>query len=116
MIEKLPGSDVYGSYAYDIAVLKYFVGARNGGGWQVQSKSKMRRSSSRVVLGRIVQGIDSSIHSVGTRVRMSLDWSHSSTSSGGRIRRPVSMDGTNHSFNTKKMAQFNCSTTSPPLF
>lgn len=113
MIEKLPGSDVYGSYAYDIAVLKYFVGARNGGGRQVQPRSKMRRSSSRIVLGKIVQGIDSSIHSVGTRVRMSLDWSHSSTSSGRR--RPASMDGSNHSFSKKKTAQFNNSSTSPPL-
>ena len=36
MIEKLPGADLYESFAYDISVLKYFVGVRNGGGRERQ--------------------------------------------------------------------------------
>ena len=107
MIEKLPGSDLYDSFAYDIAVLKYFVGARQSGGRAVQSGSNKKRSS-RVnpLFGKIRQGIDSSLHSVGGRIRMGLDFSGHSTNSA-RMR-PASMDGSNHSRRsaTKKMAQF----------
>lgn len=107
MIEKLPGADLYESNAYDISVLKYFVGVRNSVR-EKQSGSKKRSSaSSRVnpLFGKIPQWIDSSIHSVGAKVRMSLDFSAHSTNSA-RMR-PASMDGSNHSLNTKKTAQFN---------
>lgn len=100
MIEKLPGSDLYDSFAYDIMVLKYFV--RDGNGRKQQSKAKKRRASGSH-FGKILQSIDSSLHSVSGRIRAGLDFSsHSSTS--GRMR-PASMDGSNHSLNTKKTAQ-----------
>lgn len=102
MIEKLPGSELYDSFAYDIMVLKYFV--RDGGGRKQQSKSAKRRASGSR-FGKIRQGIDSSLHSVSGRIRASLDFSgHSSNS--GRMR-PSSMDGSNHSLNTKKTARSN---------
>jgi hypothetical protein len=104
MIEKLPGSDLYDSFAYDIMVLKYFV--REGTGRKRSSKtSKRRASGSRVnpLFGKIRRGIDSSLHSVSGRIRASLDFSgHSSNS--GRMR-PSSMDGSNHSYGTKKTAK-----------
>lgn len=109
MIEKLPGSDLYDSFAYDIAVLKYFVGGESRRSKMRHSASSKRRRSSRVnpLFGKIVQGIDSSLHSVSGRIRASLDFSgHSSNS--GRMR-PASMDGSNHSFNTKKTSQFSIS-------
>ena len=103
MIEKLPGSDLYDSFAYDIAVLKYFVGKSQGGGRQRHSGSTKKPTSSRV-FGKIRQSLDSSLHSVSGRIRASLDWSgHSSNS--GRMR-PASMDGSNHSYTAKKVAQF----------
>jgi hypothetical protein len=119
MIEKLPGADLYESFAYDISVLKYFVGVRNGGGREKQSGTSKKRSavSSRVnpLFGKIRHGIDSSIHSAAGRLRMSLDFSsHSNTS--GRMR-PASMDGSNHSFNSKKavfQAAFEFNTNGPP--
>ena len=102
MIEKLPGSDMYDSFAYDIMVLKYFV--RDGSGRKQKSKSAKRRASGSR-FGKIRQGIDSSLHSVSGRIRASLDFSgHSSNS--GRMR-PSSMDGSNHSLNTKKTTRIN---------
>jgi len=99
MIEKLPGSGLYDSFAYDITVLKYFV--REGSGKRKSKTAKRRASGSgRPLFGKIRQGIDSSLHSFSGRIRASLDFSgHSSIS--GRMR-PSSMDGSNHSFNTKK--------------
>lgn len=106
MIEKLPGSDLYDSFAYDIMVLKYFV--REGSGRKRQSKSAKRRASgSRVnpLFGKIRQGIDSSLHSVSGRIRASLDFSGHSANSG-RMR-PSSVDGSNHSLNTKRTTRSN---------
>jgi len=104
MIEKLPGSDLYDSFAFNIMVLKYFV--REGTGRKRTSKtSKRRASGSRAnpLFGKIRRGIDSSLHSVSGRIRASMDWSgHSSNS--GRMR-PSSMDGSNHSYGTKKTAK-----------
>lgn len=101
MMEKLPGSDLYDSFAYDIRVLKYFV--RDGSDRKRRNKTAKRRASgSRAgpFFGKIRQGIDSSLHSFGGRIRAGLDFSgHSSNS--GRMR-PSSMDGSNHSYGTKK--------------
>jgi len=103
MIEKLPGSNLYDSFSYNIMVLKYFVGA--GSSRDRQTDSGKRRSSSRVnpLFGKIMQGIDSSLHSVGGRIRAGMDFSGHSLNSA-RMR-PASMDGSNHSLNTKKTAQ-----------
>lgn len=100
MIEKLPGSDLYDSFAYDIMVLKYFV--RDGNGRKQQFKAKKRQASGSH-FGKILQSIDSSLHSVSGRIRAGLDFSSHSSTSG--IMRPASMDGSNHSLNTKKTAQ-----------
>mmetsp|Transcript_12056 Transcript_12056/g.30548 ORF Transcript_12056/g.30548 Transcript_12056/m.30548 type:complete len:594 (-) Transcript_12056:77-1858(-) len=104
MMEKLPGSDLYDSFAYDIRVLKYFV--RDGSSRKGRSKTSKRRASgsrSGPFFGKIRQGIDSSLHSFSGRLRGALDFSgHSSNS--GRMR-PSSMDGSNHSFNTKKTSR-----------
>lgn len=101
MMEKLPGSDLYDSFAYDIRVLKYFV--RDGSDRKRRNKKAKRRASgSRAspFFGKIRQNIDSSLHSFSGRIRAGLDFSgHSSNS--GRMR-PSSMDGSNHSFGTKK--------------
>mmetsp|Transcript_9618 Transcript_9618/g.23319 ORF Transcript_9618/g.23319 Transcript_9618/m.23319 type:complete len:575 (+) Transcript_9618:346-2070(+) len=103
MIEKLPGSDSYDSFAYDIAVLKYFVGKIPGGGRKRHSGPKTKSRSSRV-FGKLKQTLDSSLHSVSGRIRAGLDWSgHSSNS--GRMR-PASMDGSNHSNTARKVALF----------
>jgi len=104
MIEKLPGSDLYDSFAYDIAVLKYFVGKSQGGGRQRHSGTAIKNTTSSRVFGKIRQSLDNSLHSVSGRIRAHLDWSgHSSNSS--RMR-PASMDGSNHSYTAKKVAQF----------
>jgi serine/threonine protein kinase len=100
MMQKLPGSDLYDFFAYDIRVLKYFV--RDGSDRKQKTQTAKRRASrSRASLfGKIRLGIDSSLHSVSGRIRAGLDFSgHSSNS--GRMR-PSSMDGSNHSYNTKK--------------
>ena len=98
MIEKLPGADKYGCYAYDIAVLKYFVEARTAYNREQSSRhsSKMhhrRRSSSKP--GKLQRVLDSSFHSVRMSVRKSLDGSLSSS------RRSRNSD-TGGSFTTKK--------------
>lgn len=104
IIEKLPGFDLYDSFAYDIRVLKYFV--REGNGSKQQSDSSKRSfKGTRVnpLYGKIRQSIDSSLHSVSGRIRATLDFSgHSSRS---ERMRPASMDGSNHSMNHKKTAK-----------
>mmetsp|Transcript_19777 Transcript_19777/g.22290 ORF Transcript_19777/g.22290 Transcript_19777/m.22290 type:complete len:541 (-) Transcript_19777:47-1669(-) len=95
MIEQLPRSELYESNAYDISVLKYFVGVRNSVREKHSGSKKRSSASSRARgLGKIPQWIDSSIHSVGAKVRMSLDFSAHSTNSA-RMR-PTSMDGSYH--------------------
>eukprot|EP00535_Pseudo-nitzschia_heimii_P008357 CAMPEP_0197190142 /NCGR_PEP_ID=MMETSP1423-20130617/21052_1 /TAXON_ID=476441 /ORGANISM="Pseudo-nitzschia heimii, Strain UNC1101" /LENGTH=561 /DNA_ID=CAMNT_0042642451 /DNA_START=427 /DNA_END=2112 /DNA_ORIENTATION=- len=103
MIEKLPGSGLYDSFAYDIMVLKYFV--RDGKGQKRESNKKTRRATrSSHMFGKIKQTIDSSLHSVSGRIKASIDFSgHSSIS--GKMR-PASMDGSNHSFNTRTVSNF----------
>ena len=104
MIEKLPGSGLYDSFAYDIMVLKYFV--RDGTGRKRQSDAKKRRSSrGSAMFGKIKHTIDSSLHSVSGRIRKaSMDFSGHSWSS--TKMRPSSMDGSNHSLNTKRGNNF----------
>lgn len=103
MMEKLPGSELYDSFAFDITVLKYFV--RDGSDRKRSKKTAKRRASGSRVFGKIRQGIDSSLHSFSGRIRAGLDFSgHSSNS--GRMR-PSSMDGSNHSYNTKKTTKTN---------
>ena len=48
MIEKLPGADLYGSFAYDVSVLTYFVGIHNGGGREKQSGTKKHHTSTKI--------------------------------------------------------------------
>eukprot|EP00536_Pseudo-nitzschia_multiseries_P004693 jgi/Psemu1/253835/estExt_Genewise1Plus.C_790079 len=103
MIEKLPGSDLYDSFAYNISVLKYFVGKSQGGGRQRHTGPTSQKRSSRV-FGKIKQTLDSSLHSISGRIRSGLDLSGHSTNSG-RMR-PASMDGSSHSTTARKVAQF----------
>lgn len=110
MIEKLPGYDSYDTHAYNIVVLKYFVGASSKAGRERQGDAKKKKRKTKTlsgtsVFGKMKYNIDSSLHSISGRIRTSvLDWSAHSTNSGMAKNRASSADGSNHSYNAKKAA------------